>query len=146
MTTMYDMFATDTAQERHGIWIDYGQFRVLLARAGGQNTQYLKTLEAKTKPYRRAIATETMDNKLAEKILRDVYVSTVILSWESKGDVEDEEWTKGLHDADGEIVPFNADNVTAALDALPDLFADLQLQASTASLYRQSELEDASKN
>ena len=32
--SMYDMFAADEHLEAEGVWVDYGDFRVLLARVG----------------------------------------------------------------------------------------------------------------
>ena len=43
MNTMFDQFETDPVLESEGIWIDYGAFRVKIARAGGANKKYLSS-------------------------------------------------------------------------------------------------------
>ena len=58
--SMYEEFETDPNLETGGIWIDYGSFRVQIARAGGANKKYLSYAETKTKPFRRAIQAGTM--------------------------------------------------------------------------------------
>jgi hypothetical protein len=143
MSTMYEMFATDEDAESAGIYIDYGDFRVKLARAGGRNRDFARVLNLKTKPYKRAIQTETMDNKVAERIMLEVYAETVIRGWETQVDGE---WVSGLTNKEGELIPFNQENVRKALTDLPDLFADLQSQAQDATLYRETILEADSGN
>lgn len=133
--SMYELFKTDTNLETNGIVIDYGSFRVTIARAGGANKRFAKTLDVKTKPYRRAIQTETMDNERGLDILREVYSEAVVLNWEVK---DGDGWRQGIEGPDGDILPFTKENVLATFRALPDLFHDLQEQAGKAALFRQS--------
>lgn len=141
--SMYEQFQTDPDLEKNGIFIDYGEFRVTLARAGGANKQYAKLLEAKTKPYRRAIQIETMDNEKAMDLLLEAFAEAVVLNWEVK---DGDKWKKGIEGPDGDVIPFNTDNVIKTLRALPDLFNDLQEQASKVALYRKSIDEDDAGN
>ena len=147
MNNMYAQFETDPQLERSGIWVDYGSFRVLLARTGGANKAFLRTLEARTKPYRRAIQTETADKDQMATIMREVFAATVVLGWEvNQGTAEEPSWTPGLHTPEGGIAPFEQESVLQALKALPDLYEDLQLQASKSALYRREILEADAKN
>lgn len=142
--SMYKQFQTDENLEKKGIVIDYGDFRITIARAGGANKKFARVLEAKTKPYRRAIQTETMDNDRAMELLRETYAEAVILNWETK--VEGE-WNVGIENPDGEeLLPFSGDSVLQTLQALPDLFLDLQQQAGKVALFRQSIIEDDAGN
>jgi len=131
--SMYEKFKTDPDLERGGIIIDYGDFRVTVGRAGGANKKFAKLLASRTKPHNRAIQTDTMDPDLALEILRRVYAETIVLNWETKVDgkfkvgIEAEEGDKPL--------PFNADNVELTLKNLPDIFMDLQEQASKMALF-----------
>lgn len=144
MTSMYKQFKTSGTLETQGVVIDYGDFRVTLARAGGANKQFGKVFEAKTKPYRRAIQTETMDEGVAMRILCETYAETAIKNWEVKD--ADGNWSVGIEAPDRSILPFDVRNILSTFENIPDLFADIREQASMASLYREMVLEEDAKN
>jgi len=141
--SLYKSFSTDKKLEQEGIKIDYGTTRITIARAGGSNKQYELALTRKTKPYRRAMSNGSLPNEVAAKILLETYVDTIILGWE---ELVEEKWKFGIMDADGKLLPFNEKNVTKALQDLPDLFADLQAQASNMSLFLEEVREEVVKN
>lgn len=141
--SLYKQFKTDTNLETNGIIIDYGSTRITIARAGGSNKRFGKVLDAKTRPVRRAIQTETLENEKFLDILRESYAEAIILKWETK---IDEEWKEGIEGEDGELMPVNPANIVKTLKALPDLFTDLQEQASKAALFRQSLRDEDVKN
>lgn len=134
--SLYNTFETDKSLERDGIVLDYGfnsknqPIQIRIARAGGANTKFAKVLEQKMKPYKRAIANDTMDNKVAEKLLIEAYADAVILGWE------------GVEDREGSPLEYNRDNVVKVLTDLPDLFIDIQQQSQKSALYR-AELREA---
>ncbi len=143
--SMYGLFKTDVNLEKKGIIIDYGEFRVTIARAGGGNKKFAKLLEGKTKPYRRAIQTETMDSELAMGVLQKVYVDAVILNWETKN--EDGEWEVGIEAPEGgPLLPFTSENILETFASLPDLFTDLQEQANKVALFRKEIMETDAGN
>lgn len=148
MSKMYENFKTDPNAEKEGIIIDFGDFRITIARAGGKNKQYLRQLEQLTRPFKRAIQMEQMDNETAQGILKIVYARTIIRNWEVKETAEGEKakWTPGIPAEDGSVLPLSEDNIILTFDNLPDLFADLMEQAGKAALYRTSLREAASKN
>lgn len=142
--SMFSQFKTDTNLERQGIIIDYGDFRITIARAGGGNKKFARILEHKTKPYRRALATETMNNDLSMAVLREVYAESIVLNWETKVDGK---FKKGIESEDGgKPIAFNTENVVATFEKLPDLFKDVQEQAAKVALFRQTILEDDAGN
>lgn len=138
--SLYKSFKTDANLEKSGIELEYGEnskgqpILIRIARAGGANSAYNKRLEVLTKPYRRQIQTETIDNKVLEKIVAQAFAETVVLGWEG---VEDE--------ADNELA-FSVDNVVKLFNDLPDLYKDIQEQAQKTALFRQEILEADSKN
>jgi hypothetical protein len=138
------LFKTDEKVEQQGVWLDYGDTRIRIARAGGANKKFAKVLDKKTKPYRRALASGTMDNDRANNILRETYAESVVLDWQTKvGD----EWKPGIDPEDaglpaGDLLPVNSDNVLLALTALPDLYQDIMSQAQSIALFR-AELDEA---
>lgn len=148
---MYETFRTDKDAEKQGIILDYESFRVTVARAGGANKKYQKTLEHLARPLQRLIQTETLENERARDLLRETYARSVILNWELKTEEVDEKgrpvWKQGIEAEDGgTILPFNKENVQATLEELPDLFDDIMDQAQKSALYRKALREEAAKN
>ncbi len=148
--SMYAQLETDKALETKGVEVDYGSFRVTLARAGGANKRYEKLLDAKSKPHRRAMKTETMDNEVAIGVMREVYADSIILHWESK-DAKGK-WVVGIEAKPKKvgdpinIVPFNRDNVVQAMVDLPELLIWFKDDAEKLSLYLVQLLEEDVKN
>jgi hypothetical protein len=134
MASPYDLFKTDPMTETEGLTLDYGDFQIRIARAGGANRGFVRALEARLKPYRRQLQSETLDEQVAERILREVYADHVILGWQ------------GVADGDGKAMAFSRANVLKLLSDLPELFRDLQEQAGRIALFRAQELEDAKGN
>ena len=143
--SMYQLFQTNPDLEKNGVIIDYGQFRVTLARAGGANKKFGRLLEARTKPHKRSIQTETMDPEKGLDIMREVYAETIVLNWETK---QDEKFVQGIEDQNdpSRVIPLTKENLVATFKALPDLFSDLQEQAMKAALFRDEVREDDAKN
>ena len=138
--SLYKQFATDKNVERDGVVLSYGKnsknkdINIRIARAGGANIRYAKLLEAAIKPYRRQLQNETMDNGVAEDITMRVYAQSVVLGWE------------GVEDENGNDMEFTVENCMKLFKDLPDLWADIQSQATRAALFRQDILEADAKN
>ncbi len=138
--SLYKQFATDKNVERDGVVLSYGKnsknkdINIRIARAGGANIRYTKLLEAAIKPYRRQLQNETMDNGVAEDITMRVYAQSVVLGWE------------GVEDENGNDMEFTVENCMKLFKDLPDLWADIQSQATRAALFRQDILEADAKN
>lgn len=145
---MYESFGTDKNLEKNGIVIDYGEFRVTIARAGSANPKFVRTHEMLTKPVRRLIEQEILPKDRELAIQRELYAKAVILNWEVKevGKDNKETWKQGIEGADGTILPFNEENVIATFKKLHDLFVDLQIQANTMKLFLASNREADAKN
>ena len=145
MGGMYDSFRTDKEAEQKGIILDYGDFRITVARAGGSNKNYQKTLERLTRPVRRLIQTDNLDNEKSRDILKQAYATTIVIDWETKNGTG--EWVKGIEPKTGKkLLPVNKDNIKATFDDLPDLFDDVMEQAGKSTLFKVSLREEASKN
>lgn len=127
----YAMFETDKKVEQEGVRIDYGPFYFQVARAGGANTRFRDVLRSRMAPHKRALATETMSDDLADKISIDVFAETVVLGWGS------EEFGEGrIAGRDGEPIDFGTDAVKQLFKDLPDLARDIMQQAQSAALFR----------
>jgi len=142
--SMYGQFSTNATVEQRGIILDYDAFQVRIARAGGANEKYSKALETKTRPHRRALQLGSLPESLATKMLHEVYAETVVLGWQTKNDKG--VLVDGIEGPKGDILPVTQENLIATFKALPDLFADIQLQSNNAAMFREQLLEDDSKN
>lgn len=147
MATAYQMFQSDKDAEREGVFINYGAFRIRVARAGGSNQRFRRLMQAKLKPYRHQLDNETMDEGVSEQLLREAYAEAVVLGWESKvtGDDGVERWEPWLDTPDGKL-EYSVANCVKVLTDLPELFRDLQQVSSKVALYRKSEEEADAKN
>jgi hypothetical protein len=130
----YALFASDKTAETQGIDLDYGPFRITIARAGGSNRKYSLVFERVVGPHRLAIQNGTFDEDASVRLLAQVYAEAIILGW------------SGVTDAQGQPLEFNTDNCVKLLTDLPDLFSDIQAQAGKAANFRASAVEDAAKN
>jgi hypothetical protein len=123
------MFQTDAAVETAGIDLDYGDFAIRIARAGGGNQKYIKLLGERMKPHRRKIENGTLDNAAAERLLAEVYADSVIVGWTH------------VTDADGKPMEFTRAACVKLLLDLPELFRDIQDQAGRVANFRKAEIE-----
>jgi hypothetical protein len=130
-TSPYALFETDKDVEQKGVRLDYGPFYFQVARAGGANTRFRDTLRQRMAPHKRAMATDTMNDELQEKIGMDVFCETVILGWGS------EEFGEGkIAGRDGKPVTFSVEAVKAMFKDLPDLARDVFAQAQSTAMFR----------
>lgn len=137
------MFETDTGVERAGVWLEYAPgVEIRIARAGGSNQHYTKTMQRIAKPHRRAIQTGVIDEQVLNGLFVKAFAEAVVVDWRGI--------TKDLvtkNDADAEtVLDFNKENVEAVLMAQPNLFADIQKAADDIALYREEINETDSGN
>jgi hypothetical protein len=143
MTSIYAMFDTDEHAEKEGVFVDYGNVRMLLARAGGSNPRFAKVLRAKMKPYRRQIDAETLPDSVADRIMAETYAEAVILRIDSMG--PDGQWIeRQIAQRDGTLKPHTPESTVALLLDLPELLRDLQSVAGGVSMYRR-QLDEADR-
>lgn len=141
---MYDTFKTDPTREQEGVWLDYGDFRVRVAHAGQGNKRYVAYAEKALRPVRRAMDAGALSNERSMAIMADIYAKTIIIDWQVLQ--EDKTWKIGIESEDGSILPFTTENVELTLKNLPNLFSDIQGQASSIANFRAAEIEEESKN
>lgn len=151
MASPYALFKTDPVKEQQGVVINYGDeawFRI--ARAGGANKAYLKAMADRLKPFRRQIQTETMDEKVGEQLVMEVFVDTVLLGWGSK--VPDPEHEGGtidapyIEDPDGKRLDFDRDNAIKVLTDLPELYRELRAESERLGTFTAVVKEADAKN
>jgi len=144
----FAQFETDPELERSGLRIDYGKFYFQIARAGGANTRFRDVLRAKMEPHRRALATETMDDELADKLAIEAFAETTVLGW---GHTVKEDGVEVDHRGkivwrDGSLRDYSVEAVKELFSLLPDLARDVMGQAQRTALFRRSLAEIDAKN
>lgn len=135
---IFDMFETDAKLEKEGVTLEYGvnslgqPMFIRVARAGGANTKFLKTYEHVTKPYRRQLDSGLkLPKDLNDRLNRELYARAVVTG------------IGGFEERDGTPVPLGSvEEVMAFFERLPNLLADVMVQAQNMSLYR-NELREA---
>lgn len=138
--SVYKQYKTNTEKEVTGVPVevavndDKTVAVITISRMGQANKAYTKMLDRETKPYRRQIEMGSMSNDLADKIFKKVFAATVIKGWVNMRDENDVE------------LPFNEENAIKVMDDLPELYAELQEKAKSASMFRDDALEAEAKN
>ena len=147
--SMYAQFKTDKELEQKGIVLDYGDFRVTIARAGSANPKFVRVHEMLTKPVRRLIEQDALPRERELAINRELYAKSVVQNWEVKTFADKDSnpvWKQGVEGPDGELVDYNEENVIQTFENLPDLFIDIQVQANSMKLFLSSNREQDAKN
>lgn len=138
--SLFKQFETNKEAEQEGTWIEYGPnengtvpaFKI--SRAGKSNKKWVKAVEKGMRPHRRAAELGTLDNSTAEKVLREVFVESVLVDW------------RNVQDKDGNELKLTKENAISLLAALPELYDDLNDKAGKAATFREEALENEAKN
>lgn len=130
----YDQFESDNDLELSGVWCPVGTMQFKLARAGGENENFVKLASKKFKPFQAAIAADAMPKELATELVLDVFIETILMDW------------KDVYDRDGTLLVFSKDAAKKLLTDLPNLFVALQQDAQKVANFRKVNLEAAAGN
>jgi hypothetical protein len=137
------MFTTNKDAEVKGKWVTIGPASFLLARAGGSNKKFERSVSSVLRPHQRRIQTGMMDNSEAEDLAVGPFVDAVLLDWKNvrpmKQD-EDGEWSVG------EPIPFNKENAVRILSEHRDLFRYLLEESQRIANFVPEFTADAAKN
>lgn len=132
---LYKTYKTNDSLEKEGTLIEVAEgVKMRIARAGGNNTRYGKLLGERMKPHRRQMENGTLDDKVADRIIYEIYADTVILGWE------------GVTDQNDKPLEYTRENCIKLLTDLPDLFREIQEHATKLENFRQAALEEDVKN
>lgn len=129
---LYKKFGGDPGLEKEGVWMEVDEeVRFLVARAGGSNKKYRRTLERLSKPYMHQIRQKTVSASTLREISLKAFVTDCLLGWEN------------VTDADGNALEFNEANALQLMRDLPDLYDLLNDQAQAVGAFQREELVDA---
>ncbi len=141
-------FATDKNAEVDGVEVPVevnehnGEpIYINISRMGTANKRYTKRLEAVMQPHQASLQNDSMNNELAGKLLRQVFVDTVLNGWRNlpKSELTGDE-------KDTEELEFNRDNALALFEALPEMYTDWSNRAKAAATFREKVRDDTAKN
>jgi hypothetical protein len=127
-------FAKDASKENGGVWMRYGRFEYLIARAHRDNTAFAKLMEEKMRPYQWAIDRGNIAalKGVAQEMLKQVYAETVL---------------KGIRRADtGEAMDYQPEDAVALFTRLPDLWDEIYKFAAAGENYSPDKIEADSGN
>lgn len=141
-TNIFDMFETNADLERNGVRLVYGtnsrgeDMQITIARAGGANVQFQQVYEHITKPYRRQLDTGAkLPKELNDRLNRELYSRAVVKS------------CSGFEERDLTPIPTSTpQEIAEFFKRLPNLFADVMVQASSMALFREEVREGAAGN
>lgn len=123
-------FGTDPTIETEGIEVHLGGDAYLtLARAGGGNLRYENAMKKHFSPHKRALSSNTLDEKTAIDILQAVYAESVVIGW------------RGI-EVDGEELPYSAANVRRVMTEFPEIWRIVQEEAGKFSNFRAAEAKE----
>lgn len=128
------LFKPSGKLEQEGVWLDYGDFRIKITRAGATNDRFKRLMNDKMKPHRRAMANDTMSDKVGDRVTREVWAESIVLGWDSP-------LGANLMPYQGAAFPFSVENCIKLFTDLPDLFIDVREQSMKMGLF----LEDTAE-
>lgn len=137
---LYQQFETNSQCEVDGLFLHLGpnskgdEIKFKLARAGGKNVAFGKSMEKHTKPVRQLISMNLLSPDKAEAIVRAVFIEAVLKGWDN------------VEDRDGKLIPYTPENADQLFRDLPDLFATLQEYSKEASVFRDNSTKADAKN
>lgn len=148
-SSIFSQFSTTPEAEVNGIWLDYGDTRVKIARAGGTNKLYASTFEVLSRPYRRAIQNSLISEEQARAITIAAAAKAIVKDWEvaSGKDANGETiWKKGIPSRNGTVLEFSEENIIRIFTELPEFFNNVNQASQDVSLFRADDLEADAKN
>lgn len=130
-----EAFGSNQEAERLGIWVEFHNIRVKIARAGGSNAAFEALVERKTRSYRRAgVSLDSLPPNVQKAISREAYAEAIVLDWE------------GPSTKDGQPIKYTPEAGKEAFERYPDFFTFVVSMATDASNFRAAALENEAKN
>jgi len=116
-----------------GVWVDCGgDLKLKILRMG--NPAYEEEIRKLAKPFLRQMRLGTMNVEDMEKLAKKATAHNIIQGWEN------------LEDEDGNPIEFSKEKALELFDRYPDFYSIVKDVASEAELFREDDMEDATKN
>lgn len=121
-------FATDLNLEENGVWVDLGDGgQLLIARMS--NPAYRDRIRILTKPYKRQIRNDSLEEGILDDLIIKAMSETVLLDW------------KGIEDDKGKPIKYSTKNAYELLRDLRDFRVLVSELSTEQELFRRAETE-----
>jgi hypothetical protein len=128
-TSLYQQYGNDKAAEvEHGIELRFADAKFFVRRAGGANQKYNQELRRLTRPLRKQIQIDVLEDNAYDELNKKAYFRAVVIGWEN------------VNDADGNYITFSEANFVKLMTDLPDLWDALQDACTRLSNFRAEEI------
>lgn len=143
------IYATDKAKETDGVRLEVGinehngkPMAIVVSRMSRNNQKYQQAFADKFDPHMTAIQADAMDEMLARKLVRELFVDEILHDVQN---VPLSDLTGNAED-DDKVMEYNRENVIALFERFPDVFDDWEGRAKKASNFREAARDKASGN
>lgn len=143
------IYATDKTKETSGVELEVGindfngkPMVIVVSRMSRNNQTYQQAFTEKFDAHMTAIQNDAMDEQLARKLVRELFVDTIL---HDARNVPLSDLTGDSKD-DNEIMEYTRENMLALFDKYPDVFDDWEARAKKASNFREAAKAKAAKN
>lgn len=131
MNSLYQLYGNDKASEvQHGIELRFANAKFFVRRAGGANQKYNQELRRLTRPLRKQIQIDILEDNAYDELNKKAYFRAVVIGWE---DVRDEM---------GNYMEFNEGNWIKLMTDLPDLWDAIQDACTKLSNFRAEDIKE----
>lgn len=138
--SIFNQFKTSKVLEEEGITIKFKPNEdgsipyFVIGRACRSNTKWVKTFEAKTRPFKNEIDNKSISEEEAHKLNVDVFVSSLLYGW---GNIQKEA---------GKNIPFSRESAIELFLELPELYETLNSKSSDMGNFLEANLKGDEKN
>lgn len=148
MVSLRKALKTSPTLETSGIWLERGNTRVLLRRAGGANTAFNAAMTKIATEHGRALKHNLLSDDKANTLLYETFAEHVVVAWETNVGTDTEpNWQPGIEtETEGELAPVTLENVVAYWRDVPDWFLECKETAENLQYFRQALVESVVKN
>lgn len=143
------IYATDAKKETNGVRIEVGinehngkAMAITVSRMSRNNQKYQQAFTEKFDPHMTAIQADAMDEMLARKLVRELFVDEILHGVEN---VPLSDLT-GKDEDNSAVMEYTRENVLALFEKYPDVYDDWESRAKKASNFREAAKEKASGN
>jgi len=143
------IYATDANKETTGVRLEVGMnehngkpMAIVVSRMSRNNQRYQQAFTEKFDPHMTAIQADAMDEMLARKLVRELFVDEILHGIEN---VPLSDLTGDEKDAD-KVMEYNRENALALFEKYPDVYDDWEGRAKKASNFREAAKDKAAKN
>jgi len=146
----YDSYLTSADHVNSGIWIEEPTLRIRVRFAGEENRKYWAAFMKKMAPFQPTLKKlesnpeilAIFNKKTVTPALAQLFVEHIITDW-NVADGFDEDtgdfiWKEGMHNMQGEVVPFDPELAKQVLLAVNRLFMRVREDAADYSLFSDS--------